>query len=262
MKIKTLQRITFIGSGNVATRLAIAFYKKGKQINQIYDRNIDKAAFLSKKVKAQAVDKIENLSTDTDIVIIAVHDDAIEKIALKILFKKSIVVHTSGVTDISILNACSKKIGVLYPVQTLKNNRSISLSKVPFCIEANNKQNLNLLKNLVSTISNDVREISSEERKSIHLAAVFACNFTNYFYSIAFDLLIKKNINPDILQSLIEETAERIKIDEPKHLQTGPAYRNDQSTIKKHIELLKSYSEYSDIYKIITQSIHKQKSKN
>lgn len=261
MQIQYIERITIIGAGNVATQLAIAFYSVGKKIVQIYNHSLDHAQALAKKVNANFTDKITLLLPDADIYIIAVSDNAIDEMIALLPRLDSFLVHTSGTTDIKILSKCSSNYGILYPVQTLIKNREtfFDKDKIPFCIEANDEKNLFLLKNLASSISCDVREISSEQRRLIHLSAVFASNFTNHMYFIAQELLKQKNIPIDILEPLIEETAKRVKNKNLQQAQTGPAKRNDSITIQKHLQMLAQYPEYAKIYQFISESIFKHK---
>ena len=141
----------------------------------------------------------------------------------------------------------------------LEKNKSVTINEVPFYIEANNDETKNTLLDLAKSLSNNVNEINSEQRKKIHLAAVFACNFSNYMYSISEDILNQSNIDLDILKPLIIETAKKIQNNSPKTMQTGPAKRNDDVVLKNHIELLANSKDYQDIYKIITDNIIKRK---
>ena len=138
-----------------------------------------------------------------------------------------------------------------------KKETEVNISEVPFCIEAKNTATQNQLLELAKVLSNNVYEINSEQRKKIHVAAVFACNFSNYLYSISEDILNENNMDFNILKPLILETAKKIQSNSPKNVQTGPAKRNDHEVIKNHINLLANAKDYQDIYSLITNNIIK-----
>jgi len=155
----------------------------------------------------------------------------------------------------NILKKLSGNFGVFYPLQTFSKQKKIKFRNIPFCIEANNKKNENILKNIADKISDKVFIINSEQREYIHIAAVFSCNFTNYFYSVSEKLLKKNNIDFNILLPLIQETTQKIKKFKPSEVQTGPAARNDIKIIKKHLEKLKKNPEQQKLYNLISKNI-------
>ncbi len=252
-------KITFIGSGNVAVHLSEELKSKGFEIIQIFSRTESNAKKLANILNTCYTNDLQKISDKADLYIISVSDDVLPRICkskiLKSKIKNKLVVHTSGSSDIDILKDLSSNYGIFYPLQTFSKQRKISFNEVPICIEANNKTNESILKNIANKISNKVLSISSEERKYIHIAAVFACNFTNYFYSIAEQLLNKKNIDFNILLPLINETTKKIKYFNPNDVQTGPAVRNDIKIIEKHLDALKKYPEYEKLYKLISKNI-------
>jgi len=250
--------ITLIGAGNVATHLGKAFLNNGFSINQVYSKSIDNAYSLASELNAMPCDDVKFITDESDIYIICIKDDAINDIVEQISFKNKIIAHTSGSIPLSVLNGFNNY-GIFYPLQTFSKNKNVTINEVPFCIEANNDETKNTLLDLAKSLSNNVNEINSEQRKKIHLAAVFACNFTNYMYSISEDILNQSNIDLDILKPLIIETAKKIQNNSPKTMQTGPAKRNDDVVLKNHIELLANSKDYQDIYKIITDNIIKRK---
>src|SRR5690606_37608456 len=161
-----------------------------------------------------------------DITLISVTDNAIEQVSGAIPYNDSLVVHTSGTTALEVLNDKNRK-GVFYPLQTFSKNKEIDFKEVPLCLEAENEVYLNELKNLAKQLSDNVFEISSEQRKSLHVAAVFVSNFTNHLYSIGNEICNENNISFNILKPLIKETADKINYLSPKEAQTGPAVRFD-----------------------------------
>jgi hypothetical protein len=101
------------------------------------------------------------------------------------------------------------------------------------------------------------RKISKEnetKRKALHVAAVFVCNFVNHLYKIGHTICKENKLSFDILKPLIKETAEKITHLTPTEAQTGPAKRNDTTTINTHLNFLTDENE-KEIYKIITKSI-------
>jgi predicted short-subunit dehydrogenase-like oxidoreductase (DUF2520 family) len=254
MKTKTTQ-ITLIGAGNVATNLGIALQKEGYQISQVYSKTKKSAEALAKKINAKAITDLKLLNDDAIIYIIAVKDDAIEKTAKHLSLKDKIVVHTSGSISLNILKKSSKNFGVFYPLQTFSKEKKVDFKNIPICIEGNNKATSTTLNYFAKSISNNVQSINSEQRKTIHLAAVFACNFSNHLYTIAETILKKNKLSLDLLKPLIEETANKIKNNSPATMQTGPAIRGDKKTMNAHLKLLSNKKEYKQIYTLLSKSI-------
>lgn len=225
--------VVILGNGNVATHLYNAFSKApGISVMQINSRTIT---------------EIE----DSDITIIAVSDDAIQQVSKTIINREGLIVHTSGAVDINALK--NKRKGVFYPLQSFTKNAEIDFNEVPFCLETENNEDYTLLENLAKTLGSKIYQISSEQRKKLHVAAVFVNNFTNHMYKIGNDICSNNKIPFEILHPLIEETARKIKTLSPVHAQTGPAKRNDTQTIKNHLEDLNL--EQQKIYQLLTKSI-------
>jgi predicted short-subunit dehydrogenase-like oxidoreductase (DUF2520 family) len=250
-------RITIIGSGNIATHLAAEFKNAGHVIVQVYSRSMQNAALLAYHVKAEAIDSLNDINTDTDIFVIAVKDDAIGIIAEQLAPYQKLMVHTSGATDLYTLLAFSDDVGVFYPLQTFSKVKEVDFLKVPLCIEGADEKTAKLLTQLAQTISNNVYEIDSVKRKTLHLAAVFACNFPNYLYAVAQQLLMQQNMDFDMLRPLILETAQKVQTLMPKQVQTGPAVRDDEKTMAFHLQLIKDQPELQEIYQLLSQGIIK-----
>jgi predicted short-subunit dehydrogenase-like oxidoreductase (DUF2520 family) len=250
-------RITIIGSGNVATHLAAAFKNAGHRIVQVYSRDMQNAALLAYHVKAEAIDNLSQIDAETDIFIIAVKDDAIGLVAEQLAPHQKLMVHTSGATDLYTLLAFSDNVGVFYPLQTFSKSKEVNFRTVPLCIEAADQGIAKQLKELAQTISNSVCDIDSPQRKTLHLAAVFACNFPNYLYNIAQQILIQHDLNFDLLRPLILETAEKVQNNLPVAVQTGPAVRNDETTMNNHLQLLQGNPDLQQLYTLLSQGIIK-----
>ena len=180
-----MKSITLIGSGNVATHLGLALKKNNYLITQVYSRTLVNAEKLAGMLNAEAINNLSALKT-VDLIIISVKDNAITKVIKKI--NNSPIVHTSGSVDLAIFGDKFKHCGVFYPVQTFNKNIDLDFSNIPICIEANDKEFELKIKQLANCISNTVICMTSEQRKQLHIAAVFSANFSNHMFSIADDL--------------------------------------------------------------------------
>ncbi|SFU56532.1 Predicted oxidoreductase, contains short-chain dehydrogenase (SDR) and DUF2520 domains [Pustulibacterium marinum] len=245
--------VSIIGAGNVAFHLSKAFYQSESiHLHQIYSRSPLTEHY--KNIQVPICHSLEELK-EADVYIISVSDDAVIDIASQLPFEKKLVVHTTGSVSLQDLPSKNRR-GVFYPLQTFSKNKKVALSKVPFCLEADEENDLETLKSLATAISHSVYEIDSEQRKTIHLAAVFVSNFVNHIYHITKDISDQKNIPFQIFQPLMEETLDKLQYLSPLEAQTGPARRNDQQTIDKHLSLLDNET-YKNLYQQFTTSILK-----
>lgn len=250
--------IVLIGAGNVATQLGLALKEAEHTIVQVYSKSESSSSTLAKLLTCEYTNSPEKIDQTADIYIIAVNDDAIADVVNQLKLTNQILVHTSGSVKMKVLKPASKNYGVFYPLQTFSKTKKAEFKTIPICLEANNTRTLKVLQSLGESISNNVQNIDSEQRKVIHVAAVFACNFTNHFYSIASDILESKYVSLDILKPLIEETANKIKNGSPAEMQTGPAIRGDRKTIDSHLKTLKN-KKHKQLYKLISSSIMETK---
>lgn len=250
-------RITIIGSGNVATHIAAAFKNAGHRIIQVYSRNLQHAAMLAYHIGAEATDDLNTILPDTDIFVISVKDDAIAGMVEALIKHQKLIIHTSGATGLSTVRAFTDYAGVLYPLQTFSKSKEVDFLTVPLCVEGADDSITALLKQLAATISNNVYVVSSANRKILHLAAVFACNFPNYLYGIAQQLLAEHDMEFNMLKPLIMETAQKVQEQLPELVQTGPAVRNDRVTMDAHLQLLSNQPQLQEIYTLLSQGIIK-----
>lgn len=255
-------RITLVGSGNVATHLGAAFKNAGHQIVQVWSRNLQNAALLAYHLKAEPIDNLSEISADTDFIIISVKDDAVEMVASFINLKNVLVVHTCGAVSMQVLEKYFINYGVFYPLQTFSKNRELDFRSVPLCLESNDKNSMDLLLDLARTVSNQVSLVNSDQRKVLHLAAAFACNFSNYLYSVAADLLEKNQLSFDLLRPLVLETASKVQQFLPSKVQTGPAVRGDKQTMQAHLSLLQQHPDLQQLYRLLSQGIIKMDKSN
>ena len=249
--------IVILGAGNVATHLSIALKKAGFSIKCIFSKTIQAAKTLALKLDSHYTNEINQIPVEADLYIIAVKDEVIVDIIRHFKLENGVVIHTAGSISMNIFEGIYKHYGVLYPLQTFSKSRDIDFTDIPICIEASDQQLEKKLFLFAKSISNSVHLIDSEKRKLMHLAAVFACNFANHMYSVATEILKHAEVSFDILRPLIQETAQKAIDDDPAKAQTGPAIRNDQNVIQKHLEMLKDNPEFEKIYRFVSESIYK-----
>jgi predicted short-subunit dehydrogenase-like oxidoreductase (DUF2520 family) len=262
---KPLQ-IVIIGAGNLAQHIAASFHSKAQvEVVQIFNhRKTGAAATFAKQHQQQLTTNYKNITTQADVYFICVKDDAIGDVVKNLipLHLKGLVVHTSGSTDADILKKVSPRTGVYYPLQAFTKNAPINWQTTPLLIEGNTKSAVTTLNSLAALVSDTVKQCSTEKRLQLHLAAVFASNFTNALYASAFDLvensLSKKDT--ELLKPIMQQSFNKLQTLSPKQAQTGPAMRNDKVVMKKHLQLLKTNKELSAIYKLLSQLIIKQQS--
>jgi len=250
-------RISIIGSGNVATHLAAAFKNAGNKIIDVYSPTYQNAALLAYHVGANAIDDLALINSETDVFVIAVKDDAIENIARQLSSYQKLTVHTSGATTLQSILQYNPLSGVFYPLQTFSKIKEVDFWQVPLCIEGGDDAITRQLTELAQTISNNVQQVNSAQRKTLHLAAVFACNFPNNLYAIAQQLLAQHQLDFNLLRPLILETAQKVQERLPLEVQTGPAVRNDEKTIAAHLNLLNDEPQLQQVYELLSQSIIK-----
>lgn len=253
-----IRSAVLVGTGNVANHLGMALRAAGVEIIQVFGRNAHKARALAKLLNAKSTDDLNQLLPHADLILIAVSDDAIAKTAARFPPNQSIVAHTSGFIGMDVFTPYFKDYGVFYPLQTFSERRNLDYAGIPFFIEACKPQTEQALLALAGKISKSVHLADSDRRRKLHLAAVFACNFANSMYGIAQDLLEKEGLDFSLLHPLILETAAKATQTNPGQAQTGPARRNDLSTIKAHLKLLQDSPGYDFLYEQLTNHILKK----
>ena len=245
----------FIGAGNLAANLSLALFKKGFNISQVYSRTIHSAKMLAEKVESSFTVSTDEIDMSSDIYVVALKDDAIDEVLSQIDFQNKLVIHCAGSLPLSVLQKYSSNTGVFYPLQTFLKSRMISFENIPVFVEASSKENEEIILSVARKISKIVTVLDFEKRQMLHVSAVFACNFVNYFYTIAAELLESKDISFDALRPLIMETAEKVMTMEPGKAQTGPAMRFDKNIMEKHLSLLNSNKDYQELYMSVSKGI-------
>ena len=250
-------KIVIVGAGNVATHFADILNKKGLDIIQIYSRTIESAQSLASKIGCNYTCKTSDISPDGDLYIVSLKDDALGAVLPQLASKNkdAIYVHTAGSVPMDIWKNIASRYGVVYPMQTFSKTKAVDFNELPIFIEANTQTDANYLMQLFSNISNKVRFASTEQRKYLHLAAVFACNFSNHMYTLCHEILKAHDLPFDSMTPLIDETAQKVHVLSPLEAQTGPARRNDENIMQAHMELLKDSAELSKMYDIMSKSI-------
>jgi len=243
-----------IGSGNVATILARKLQGATHQILQVYSKTHESAKRLSGELNCGFTDNREAIEQNADIYIIAVNDGAIREIAEWLRLDRKLTVHTAGSVSRQVLMPVSKNYGVLYPLQSLRREMKL-IPEIPFLVDGNTPDDLALITDLAQSISGQVRAAGDDERMYFHLSAVVVSNFTNHLYTLTQQFCIDNNLDFAFLHPLIKEVADRLKDYNPFEVQTGPAMRNDQETIQKHLSLLADYPELKNLYDRFTASI-------
>jgi predicted short-subunit dehydrogenase-like oxidoreductase (DUF2520 family) len=250
--------VSLIGSGNVAWHLSQALEKAGHQVREIYSRTPEHAERLAEKLyDAQVVTSLDFSESESTVFLLCISDDAIGRVADQIILpnEDAVICHTSGTQPLDVLAGRSHA-GVFYPLQTFTKNRRLDLATVPVCVEASNEPTQQVLVGIAQSISRTVYLVDSQERKMLHVSAVFACNFTNHLLALSKHLLAQEGLQFELLKPLVRETFEKaLEVADPAAVQTGPAIREDYQVIHAHLDYLQHTPHWQALYKLITDSI-------
>ncbi len=250
-------RISFIGAGKVAGALCRQIRLSDSKIQKIVTKSGKIGPVLALSCNASWSSEYD-FSDSEDLIIVAVPDDKLSEVLTRIKCPvNTVVAHTAGSLGLDVFPASLKHTGVFYPLQTFSENRNISFRDLPFFIEASDAYSSGILKDVAESIGSKVHFIDTEQRRLLHVAAVFACNFTNHMLTAGKQITEKAGFSFKVLEPLIYETVMKALEAGPEHSQTGPAYRSDKGTIKRHIDLLSFSPELQGIYKEVTKSIMK-----
>lgn len=254
-------RIVLIGAGRLATQLAQALNEAGHQLLAVYSRTMTSAEALGRLVGCRAVDDVKALPLEADAFIITVKDSAIGELLPQLAEGREgqTFFHTAGSVPLSVFDSTGlMHYGVLYPMQTFSKERKVDFSRVPLFIEGSDAGTIALAQKLAASVSQSVRELSSEQRRYLHLAAVFACNFANACYAISSDVAAKAGLPFEVMIPLIEETAAKVGTMHPLDAQTGPAVRYDEQVIEAQSRLLADTPQIREVYDLMSKLIHQQ----
>lgn len=250
-----MKKIVIIGSGNVAESLVRALWTVGNLPVQVFARNGKKAERIAAICGCPHTSAAVQLAV-ADLYIIAVSDSAVGDVASGLDFGEGVVAHTAGSLGLDAFPSHIPNRAVIYPLQTFTAGRTVDFREIPILIEADNDHSLTVVREVANMLSGRVRQVSSQKRMMIHAAAVFACNFTNYMYTVAGELIEDAGEDFSMLKPLILETARKaLDSRTPGEVQTGPAIRHDRQTIDKHIGLLAQRPDIQNIYINISDNI-------
>lgn len=250
-------KIVLIGAGNLATHLGKALHAAGHDMVQVFSRTMQSAETLASLLDAEPLTDMAQVRDDADVYIFSVKDSALEQLISQLCGgEKKVFLHTAGSMPMSVFRGKALHYGVLYPMQTFSKQREVDFSIIPCFIEANDEFAQKQIEGLAVQISHRVYQLSSEDRRYLHLSAVFACNFANHCYAVSQELLQQHGIPFDVMLPLIDETAAKVHGMTPKEAQTGPAVRYDENVIGKQIQLLENQPYFQKIYDSMSKSIH------
>jgi predicted short-subunit dehydrogenase-like oxidoreductase (DUF2520 family) len=250
-----MNTINFVGAGNVAWHLAQALFSAGYHVSQVWSRTEQSAESLAQLVKAEPITDLNKIEPGADVYLLCLNDDAMPSVIQNLSFGGSLVLHTSGTLRMDVLAGVSENFGVFYPLQTFSKGIPLDIQQVPFFLEASSAANLQRIERLASALSSFIFHADSQTRLNLHVAAVFAGNYSNFMYVLASDLLSATGFNLDVLRPLMVETTHKALESDPITVQTGPARRNDTTVILKHLETLASKPEFAEIYRHIARLI-------
>jgi len=244
-------KVAIAGTGNAAWHFAQLARQAGHELVGVWGRNSQKRRSFCDEIGVASLED-PALLAHAHLVILAVKDDAVGEVS-EALPPDAIVVHVSGSLPMQAITQSNR--GVIWPMQTLTSGHPIDYSKVPFCIEGESSGTLEVLHTFLEWHSPKMQVTVGNQRLIMHLAAVFACNFSNHLYAIASDLIRASGMSFDMLIPLIEATAMKVKSIAPPEAQTGPARRGDQLTLERHLHLLRNDPDKTALYELFTQLI-------
>lgn len=254
MEIRTF---AMIGAGRVAWHLSQAMMSAGYEPLCVFSRTLANAAALAERLKCPAVDDLERVPRVADAIVIAIKDDAIAEVASRLCPSRSgsLFIHTAGSVSIDVFAGVAKRYGVVYPMQSFSKERKLDFKKIPIFVEGNDERSQSAVRSIAESISGvSVINLGSADRKRMHLAAVFASNFTNHCYARAASLLRGAGVPFSALLPLIDETCAKVHEMSPRDAQTGPAVRYDKRVMAAHESMLTG--DALEIYRCMSRSIH------
>lgn len=257
-------KIVFIGAGKLAVNLGRALVMAGHDVMQVYSRTMKSASDMAAVVGGTPLTNINELSSEADAYIIAVSDGVLPELIPQICKgrEQKVFMHTAGSMPMDVFSGMALHYGVFYPMQSFSKERKVDFKTIPCFIESNDECGMRVIGELAESVSDNVKELSSEDRKYLHLSAVFACNFVNHCFAISADILAEHGLSFDVMYPLIDETVRKVHQMEPATAQTGPAVRYDGNVIRAQSMLLRGNPLVKDIYERMSMSIHRKAESN
>ncbi len=255
-----MKRIVLIGAGRLATNLGIALTKAGHHVEAVYSRTMTSAEMLAKRIGSVATDDVKGVPQDADIYIVSVKDSALRDVVSQLPTgrQEALFLHTAGSMGMDVWQGRVSRYGVFYPMQTFSKERVVDFQELPVFLEASDEATMSEMWQLAESISQHVYALTTAERKYLHLAAVFACNFANHCYALSADILAQHGLPFSVMLPLIDETARKVHTIAPSEAQTGPAVRWDENVIKMQGGLLQDNPMVQHLYEQMSESIHEQ----
>lgn len=253
-------KIVLIGAGRLATNLGRALLAAGHDIVQVYSRTMESAQAVATIAGGAPTTDISSINSDADAYIIAVTDSVLAEL-IPLICKgreQKVFLHTAGSISMDVFRGMALHYGVLYPMQSFSKTKQVDFSSIPCFVESNDEHASQIITELASCISDRVSPLSSDDRKYLHLAAVFSCNFVNHCYAISAEILKKHGLPFDVMLPLIDETALKVHDMSPQEAQTGPALRYDENVIRSQSQLLRDNPFMKEIYDRMSLSIHRE----
>ncbi len=247
--------ISIVGSGNVATHLALALHDAGCTVHQVLSRSFEHAQMLARRVDAQPIDRWQRLDEDADVYLLAVTDDALYDLALDLRLPSALVLHTSGSTPLTVLKPISRRHGVVWSPQTFVRDIAMDYRRLPLCIEGSSPEVEVEMEELMSLVSPCIYHLDHEQRRQAHLAAVWVSNFVNALNATAQDLMARNGLDFDMLRPLAEQTLRKWDYGNLWLQQTGPAIRHDEKTLNAQRRLLLDQPQLLALYDQLTELI-------
>ncbi len=256
-------KIALIGAGNLATVLGHALCNAQHDIVQVYSRTMAAANLLAERLNAVPTDSLDEITNDADLYIIALKDSILDAVIDKICPVRSdkLFVHTAGSMPLDMFRGRAVHYGVFYPMQTFSKTRIVDFRNIPVFLEADSSLTMQTIAEMAQSVSNNVRELSSADRRYLHLAAVWACNYANHCYDMAAEMLQKVGLPFDIMLPLTDETARKVHELSPREAQTGPAIRYDENIIEAQMRLMDDNPRAQQLYQLMAQSIYEKSNK-
>lgn len=249
---------SIIGTGNMAHFLADELCATGHVFKGIWGRNTLAANKIAIQYSTLVYSSLQDIKDeDGHYCFIAIKDTAIAGIAAQLSFKHTVLIHTAGASPLLLLGNQTKHTGIFWPVYSIVKEKLPAIKNIPIAVQGNNPETENAILHIAKSITDKAFVANEEQRTHLHLAAVFANNFSNHLIAVAQEICTQQHLSFDYLQPIVEQTFERLKTEKAKNLQTGPAIRDDKMTMQKHIDLLKGNTEWSLLYQSLSNSIRK-----
>ncbi len=259
--MNSMKTFCMIGAGNVAWHLAAALQKTGLTPLGVYSRGMEHARELAKRISSPvATDSLGHLPA-ADLYVLSVRDDALPGVAGALhdagAPADALYIHTAGCVGLDVLSRWFRHCAVVYPLQTFSRSVPVDWTDIPLFVEASTPEALETSERLARQISRQVQRLTSQGREALHVAAVFACNFPNHCYAVAYSLLKEAGIDPSCLLPLVEQTARKLHSVAPAEGQTGPAVRGDAKVMERHVKALEAHRDWQEIYKLLSRSVQR-----